>query len=604
MKMALKMAVEAAAVTAGPARWKRAGRKSCSGALPAPSAPRPPPPPALARMRRRRTRTRTRTRSEAAPAGDSTRATRTPRRRRPARIEEEEGWAAAAAAAAAMAAMAAASGELATTHLEKSGAGRAATTETAIATATVDEGTVATETTTTTASAGIGPSRFPRDTALSPLPARMNTPAATATAGAASTRRRKFSRGAWQNERGGCGGVGGRRRPKEVYDLWLYIQMQYCSHNNLQFFLDEDPVRRGQTRVDMPQVMHIFMQVARGLQYVHACGLIHRDLKPANCFLMRDGTVKIGDFGLSRHILPADGINGSNAVAVAAAAAAAADAADTVSNKSGRASFAWETDHPLGGGGVGGDESITGGVGTYLYASPEQMSGQGYDEKTDVYSLGMLLFEMCHPPFGTKMERTVVLTNAHRLKFPEGDAWGPPRGEGTIKNMCRSMLQQESGKRPSAADIVRQVELMQGKHMVLQLDKKPPASYGADGDGDGSPDNMAVVLRVEALEQEGLLHRLVDRIRALCKGQAEHDATGGGGEREAAGTSEGGGGGGGGGGRGGGARLEQYGLRGHTGSAVMEFLIAGAKLEEREAIIAALESLPEVKSVREFPANG
>ena len=36
------------------------------------------------------------------------------------------------------------------------------------------------------------------------------------------------------------------------------------------------------------------MQVAKGLQYVHACGLIHRDLKPANCFLMAEGTVKIG----------------------------------------------------------------------------------------------------------------------------------------------------------------------------------------------------------------------------------------------------------------------------------------------------------------------
>lgn len=42
------------------------------------------------------------------------------------------------------------------------------------------------------------------------------------------------------------------------------------------------------------QVMHIFLQVAKGLQYVHACGLIHRDLKPANCFLMAEGTVKIG----------------------------------------------------------------------------------------------------------------------------------------------------------------------------------------------------------------------------------------------------------------------------------------------------------------------
>lgn len=80
-----------------------------------------------------------------------------------------------------------------------------------------------------------------------------------------------------------------------------------------------------------------------------------------------------------------------------------------------------------------------------------------YDEKTDMYSLGMLLFEMCHPPFGTKMERTVVLTNAHRLVFPTGDVWGPPKGQEAIKNLCRSMLQKESVARPSAADTVRQV---------------------------------------------------------------------------------------------------------------------------------------------------
>lgn len=102
---------------------------------------------------------------------------------------------------------------------------------------------------------------------------------------------------------------------------------------------------------------------------------------------------------------------------------------------------------------------------------------------------------------------------------------------------------------------------MQGKHMLLQLDKKPPGSYGAD-DG-GSPD-VAVVLRVEAVEQDGLLHRVVDRIRALCKGQAGHNATAGGIGGDSA--TDGGGG----------ARLEQYGLRGHTGSAVMEFLVAGA----------------------------
>lgn len=96
---------------------------------------------------------------------------------------------------------------------------------------------------------------------------------------------------------------------------------------------------------------------------------------------------------------------------------------------------------------------------TRLHPTPSRsaLSWCRYDEKTDIYSLGMLLFEMCHPPFGTKMERMVVLTKAHRLIFPPGDVWGPPKGQEAIKSLCWGMLQRKSSSRPSAAEIVRQV---------------------------------------------------------------------------------------------------------------------------------------------------
>ncbi|CAM9990745.1 unnamed protein product, partial [Heterosigma akashiwo] len=55
-------------------------------------------------------------------------------------------------------------------------------------------------------------------------------------------------------------------------------------------------------QVDLAHALACFRQIAEGLTYVHGCGLIHRDLKPSNCFLLKDGTVKIGDFGLSRHV--------------------------------------------------------------------------------------------------------------------------------------------------------------------------------------------------------------------------------------------------------------------------------------------------------------
>lgn len=72
------------------------------------------------------------------------------------------------------------------------------------------------------------------------------------------SRRRDWRRGGWD---GGAGNGAGRDRrrarsgaKREIYDLWLYIQMQYCSHNNLQYFLEENPDRQAKTRVDMPQV--------------------------------------------------------------------------------------------------------------------------------------------------------------------------------------------------------------------------------------------------------------------------------------------------------------------------------------------------------------
>lgn len=86
-----------------------------------------------------------------------------------------------------------------------------------------------------------------------------------------ASRRREFRKGAWERGRGRGRSRGGR--PRKVYDLWLYIQMQYCSHNNLQYFLEENPDRRSQTRVDMPQVAVIFWScnVWSGVFFLSMC---------------------------------------------------------------------------------------------------------------------------------------------------------------------------------------------------------------------------------------------------------------------------------------------------------------------------------------------
>ena len=335
--------------------------------------------------------------------------------------------------------------------------------------------------------------------------------------------------------------------PDIVKDLWLYIQMQYCSHNTLQFFLEQ---REKSSKVDMARVLQIFLQVAKGLTYVHGTGLIHRDLKPANCFLLADGTVKIGDFGLSRHSSVA------TAMMLGGAIPGASDTGSSTSSPPKRGMGRSK-------GSTGGD--ITAGVGTLLYASPEQLSGRDYDAKTDIYSLGMMLFEMSHPAFTTLMERTIVLSNAHKLSFPE--EWSVPRDHPEIEDLVLRMLQPLPKSRPSAAEVVRGIESMQGKHMVLELDYFEEGTQGGDGDG-----IVSVVLRVEAEEKEGLLHRLVKEVRQLCE----------------AGPGT--------------ARLEQYGLRGLHDHAIIEFLIGGATLDERQGIIAELLKLQDVRKVKEFPA--
>lgn len=115
--------------------------------------------------------------------------------------------------------------------------------------------------------------------------------------------------------------------------------------------------------------------------------MIHRDLKPVNIFLDSNDRVKIGDFGLA-------------------------------------------TTHPFTKGGGGGqpeadlhktsldntptNESMTGKVGTALYVSPElgtALSRIRYTQKVDLYSLGIIFFEMCFRPLETRMERVQILGN-------------------------------------------------------------------------------------------------------------------------------------------------------------------------------------------------
>lgn len=126
---------------------------------------------------------------------------------------------------------------------------------------------------------------------------------------------------------------------------------------------------------------------------MHLKGLIHRDLKPGNIFFALDGQIKIGDFGLVTDMadIPVDPLTSSSS---------------NSSTNIGDFDFTNIS-----------QKKHTQRVGTSLYMSPEQAKGLPYNYKVDIFSLGLILFELKNF-FGTETERYKVLENIRKHIFP------------------------------------------------------------------------------------------------------------------------------------------------------------------------------------------
>jgi eukaryotic-like serine/threonine-protein kinase len=119
-----------------------------------------------------------------------------------------------------------------------------------------------------------------------------------------------------------------------------FIVFEYIDGENLK----EHVVRKG--RLDVREALEIALEVARGLAFAHDQGLVHRDVKPQNILLNGDGRAKVTDFGIARSV-DVDGMTQTGTV-----------------------------------------------LGTSNYIAPEQASGQRVDAHSDVYALGVVLYEL------------------------------------------------------------------------------------------------------------------------------------------------------------------------------------------------------------------
>jgi serine/threonine protein kinase len=121
-----------------------------------------------------------------------------------------------------------------------------------------------------------------------------------------------------------------------------------------------DRIKRG--RIPQDEAFGLARQIAEAVEYAHEKGVIHRDLKPANIKLTAAGSVKVLDFGLAK--------------IAERAAPAAAGAEDTVATVSLESTQAGQV------------------VGTPAYMSPEQVRGNTVDARTDIWAMGVILFQM------------------------------------------------------------------------------------------------------------------------------------------------------------------------------------------------------------------
>ncbi|XP_026167053.1 eIF-2-alpha kinase GCN2 isoform X2 [Mastacembelus armatus] len=202
---------------------------------------------------------------------------------------------------------------------------------------------------------------------------------------------------------------------------YLFIQMEYCEKSTLRDTIDQG------LHQDSNRLWRLFREILDGLAYIHDQGMIHRDLKPVNIFLDSQDHVKIGDFGLA-----------TDHPATVAAGRFEVEESGSV---------AMPKPDPTG--------NMTGMVGTALYVSPEVQGNAkaSYNQKVDLFSLGIILFEMSYRPMTTGAERISVLSKlrVEPIIFPEDFI---VNGQGTQK-VIEWLLKHDPALRPTAQELLK-----------------------------------------------------------------------------------------------------------------------------------------------------
>lgn len=195
----------------------------------------------------------------------------------------------------------------------------------------------------------------------------------------------------------------------QVYDVSKggdleYIVMELINGITLKQYME----KRG--RLNWRESLHFIMQIMRGLAHAHSKGIIHRDIKPQNIMVLRDGSVKVADFGI----------------------ACLENAAQTLTQQA---------------------------LGSVHYISPEQARGDHIDARSDIYSAGIVLYEMLTGKLPFEGESAVSVAIQHLSAVPPTPRSIDPDIPDQLELICMKAMAQDVNLRyPSAEAMIQDLE--------------------------------------------------------------------------------------------------------------------------------------------------